>query len=116
MGPGDWTAVASVVVASIAALSAYAAQRAAANASSKNVAVTSRTEIEKEAFERAEQFLTGTITRQDAEIEDLRKDVDRLTGKVRGLEQEREKDKSTIATQADQIRVLSAVVAARGEL
>jgi predicted RNase H-like nuclease (RuvC/YqgF family) len=105
---GQWTAVASVAVALIAALSARASQRAAANASQKSVETGSRTEIEKEAFERAEGFLTGTITRQDAEIAELRREVDGLRKDVRKLRNE-------TASKDSQIRALSAALAAHGE-
>lgn len=116
MDAGDWTAVTSVVVAAIAALSAFASQRAAANASVKNTASTTRTDIEKEALERAEGMLDRQFKRQEKEIEGLHADVDRLTARVRTLEEEREADKETIATQAEQVRVLSAALAARGEI
>lgn len=109
MDAGSWTAVASVAVALIAALSAKASQRAAANASTKNTETASRTKIEEEAYARAEGFLTGTITRQDAEIEDLRREVDNLRAEVRKLRNE-------TSSKDSQIRVLSAALAARGEL
>jgi len=115
MSAASWTAAASVVVALIAALSARASQRAAANAAQKDAQTASRTEIEKEAFERAEGLLDRQFKRQEEEIEGLREDVNRLTKKVRDLEDGREIDKHTISDQAEQIRVLSAVIAARGE-
>lgn len=109
MDAGSWTAVASVAVALIAALSARASQKAAANASVKNTESVSRTKIEEEAYARAEGFLTGTITRQDAEIENLRREVDALREEVEGL-------RRAEASKDAQIRTLSALLAARGEL
>ncbi|MCW2496388.1 hypothetical protein [Jatrophihabitans sp.] len=108
MDAGAWTAVASVAVALIAAASAKASQRAAANASTKNMETTSRTKIEEEAYSRAENFLTGTITRQDAEIAELRTEVDGLRADVRKLRRE-------TATKDSQILALSAALAAHGE-
>lgn len=66
------TAVASIVVATVAASSAYASQRSAAGATTKNTTVTSRTDMEKEAYERARAFDTETIKRQDTDIIELR--------------------------------------------
>lgn len=110
----DWTNVASVLVAALAALAAFASQRAAANASVKNTSTTSRTDIEKEAFERAKSYYAGALDRQDAEIEGLHADVDRLEHKVRQLEAERDEDRQLVAQQAEQIRTYAAILAARG--
>lgn len=64
--------VASIFVSLIAAVAAYASQRAAAKASTKNVEATSRVDMEKEAYDRARKFDTETIARQDAEIDEIR--------------------------------------------
>lgn len=82
------TSVASVFVAAVAALSAFASQRAAANASIKNADTASRTAIETEAFERAKGFYTDTIDRQAREISDLETDVGRLKTQVADTETE----------------------------
>lgn len=76
---------ATVLVATIAALSAWAAQRAAARASVLNTSNTNRTDMEKEAYERARAFDTGTIARQDAEIAELRAAVAELRDEIRRL-------------------------------
>jgi TolA-binding protein len=71
----DAVNVASVIVAAIAALSAYASQRNASRASTINTQATSRVDMEKEAYERARQFDTDTIERQDKEIQELRQEI-----------------------------------------
>jgi small-conductance mechanosensitive channel len=72
-------AIASIIVSVIAALAGYASQRAAVRATNKNAASSSRTELdktrteaEKEAYQRARAFDMETIQRQDAELEELR--------------------------------------------
>ena len=101
------TELATILVGIVAALSAWAAQRSAAKASQANVSQTTRADIEREAFTRAESFLDGTIRRQDAEIVDLRKDVDELrvdNGKLhRELEAER-RSKAELARQLDECK------------
>lgn len=72
----------TIVVAVVAALSAYASQRAASRASILNVNTTSRIDMEREAYERARKFDTDTITRQDNEIMELRNDNRELHEKV----------------------------------
>lgn len=58
----------SLGVAGIAALGAWASQRAA----SKATTVSTRMDAEKEAYERARQFDIETIQRQQEEIKQLR--------------------------------------------
>lgn len=80
------TAIVSIAVAVIAALSAYASQRAAARASTINTTTTSRVDMEKEAYERARTYDTETIRRQDEEILELREEVRALKARVGYLE------------------------------
>ena len=70
----DWGNWVTILVAVIAALSAYASQRAAAKATTLNTSTTSRVDMEKEAYDRARKFDIETIERQDAEIAELRAD------------------------------------------
>lgn len=77
--------IASVLVALIAALAAYASQRAAAKASTTN----SRTDMEREAYERARKFDTDTIERQDAEIAELRAEIQQLRAEIDQLRNEK---------------------------
>lgn len=114
MDAGAWTSLASVLVAAIAAAAAFASQRAAANASVKNAATTSRVDIEKEAFERAKNYYAGALDRQDREIEGLHADVDRLEHKVRELEVGRDEDRRLIDQRDEQIRTYASLLAARG--
>jgi len=78
----DWGNWVTILVAIIAALSAYASQRAAAKASNLNTTTTSRVDMEKEAYDRARKFDIETIERQDAEIAELRQDNKSLHEKV----------------------------------
>lgn len=82
------TAIATVIAATIAALAAWATQRSAAQAAVRNQSVASRTDIEKEAFERAKTFYTDTIDRQANEVRELETDVVELKAKVKELETE----------------------------
>jgi polyhydroxyalkanoate synthesis regulator phasin len=102
------TSLASVLVAVIAAGAAIASQRAAAAASVKNASTASRTQLEQEAYQRAENFLTGTMDRQDSEIQELRGEVDELRTKVRSLEHD-------LALSEEHVRTLSRALAAHGE-
>jgi chromosome segregation ATPase len=90
-------AIASIIVSLIAALAGYASQRAAAKASTKNAATSSRTELdktradaEKEAYERARAFDTETIRRQDEELDELRQHMRELNADVKRVTTENE--------------------------
>lgn len=78
----DWGNWVTILVAAIAALSAYASQRAAAKATNLNTTTTSRVDMEKEAYDRARKFDIETIERQDAEIAELRADNQDLHDKI----------------------------------
>jgi predicted RNase H-like nuclease (RuvC/YqgF family) len=83
----DGASLASLLVAAVAAAGAWASQRAASKASTKNVDATSRVEMEKEAYDRARSYDTETIKRQDEEIKELREDNKRLHAEVQMLMQ-----------------------------
>lgn len=85
-----FVSMASILVAIIAAFSAIASQRAAAKASVLNTQTTSRVDMEREAYERARNFDTETIRRQDEELEELRKRVRELENHNTELRQENE--------------------------
>lgn len=76
---------ATMAVALIAAISAYASQRAAARASIVNTATSSRDDREREAYERARKYDVETIERQDEEISELKLERDTLKAQVREL-------------------------------
>lgn len=84
----DFVSIASIVVAAIAAFSAVASQRSAARASVLNTQTTSRVDMEREAYERARNFDTETIRRQDEELEELRSRVRVLEDQNEDLRQE----------------------------
>lgn len=73
----------SLGVACIAAIGAWAAQRASSKAST----VSARMDAEKEAYERARQFDLDTIQRQQEEIKVLRERLAVAESKVQKLEE-----------------------------
>ena len=88
----DPTTAASVLVAIIAAASAYMAQRSAAKATVINTKTTTEAEQARaqadalrEAYERARKFDVETIQRQDEELVELRLHVARLEASNRAL-------------------------------
>lgn len=62
----------AVIVAIIAALGAWAAQRSATRASRFNTETSGRLEAERNAYERARSFDVDTIARQGRELSELR--------------------------------------------
>jgi chromosome segregation ATPase len=66
---------AAIIAAAISAVAGVLTQRSAANAASKTAESSSRSDIEKEAFERAKDFYTDTIDRQDRQITELEQDL-----------------------------------------
>lgn len=81
----DPVSVASIIVAIVAATSAYASQRAASKATTVNTITTSRVDMEKEAYDRARSYDTETIKRQDTELDELRVENKTLQQEVRIL-------------------------------
>lgn len=85
--------IGSVLVALIAALSAWASQRSAQKANRINTSTSGRLEAERGAYERARAFDVQTIDRQDAEIAELRtknkkleQELERVKGRLHRLE------------------------------
>lgn len=81
----DAVNVATVIVALIAALGAWASQRAASKSATRNVTVASRVDMEKEAYDRARAYDTETISRQDNEIKELRLEHESCEEKIEKL-------------------------------
>jgi signal transduction histidine kinase len=100
------TAIATIIAAVIAALAAIATQRSAAAAAVRNQTVSSRTDIEKEAFERAKGFYTDTIDRQAASVHELEDDVVSLKSRVRALEEELARERERNEKNEGKIRSL----------
>lgn len=71
----DASSLVTLAVAVIAALSAMASQRAASKAMKQSTQISSRTDLEKEAYKRAREYDTETIQRQQEEINKLRSEV-----------------------------------------
>lgn len=79
-------ALATVISAVVAALSAYLTQRASTKAQVITTATASRSDLEREAFERAKDFYTDTIDRQATEIHEQAAELVGLAERVEKLE------------------------------
>lgn len=84
----DGSDIATMVVALIALASAYFTQRASSKANKTTEEVRGRSDIERDAFTRAEQYLDGTITRQDQELVEARAEISSLRAEVAALRAE----------------------------
>ncbi|QEQ94339.1 hypothetical protein HWC66_gp36 [Gordonia phage Chikenjars] len=73
-----FTQVGTLLVAAIAALSAYATQRQASKASHRAQMENHRATMEIEAFDRARAFDSETIIRQNELVGEQRREIDRL--------------------------------------
>ena len=82
--------IATIVVALIGGLAAWATQRNATRASRTTAVEASRTDMEKEAYNRAVAFDTATINRQTGLIEELNERNDKYRDREREFEEERE--------------------------
>lgn len=116
------TAIATVLSAAIAGVVGLVTHRSAARSAERNQTTISRTDIEKEAFDRASGLLSAQferqereIERQDREITELHHEVGQLRTEVRELREANEKQADTIARRDAEIRTLAAQIAARGE-
>jgi uncharacterized membrane protein YccC len=78
-----WLDLGAIIVATIAALGAWAAQHAAAAASRANTLVSTKLDAEKEAYQRARTLDVQTIERQDREIKELREENQRLRDELK---------------------------------
>lgn len=78
----DSQVVALLGGAIVTACGAILTQRSAARAAVRNASLSSRTDLEREAFERAKGYYTDTIDRQARDITQLEADVTKLEGKV----------------------------------
>ena len=100
---GDYLGeILGLVAILISAVAGWATHKSAQRAQERNTTLTSRTDIEKEAFSRAEAFYKNSmerqdkeIARQDAEIAEcheenrvLKAEVVKLEGRVKSLEDE----------------------------
>ncbi|QGJ90382.1 hypothetical protein HWC81_gp36 [Gordonia phage Crocheter] len=73
-----FTQVGTLLVAVIAALSAYATQRQASKANHRAQMENHRAQMELEAFDRARAFDSETIIRQNEMVGQQRREIDRL--------------------------------------
>lgn len=74
MNPAFATSLASIIVAVVAAYGAFSSQKQV----SKAARYSSRLDFERDAYERARKFDTETITRQDMELEELKREISLL--------------------------------------
>jgi chromosome segregation ATPase len=116
LGLGD-TAVASILAAVVAGLVGWLtarankkAQVAAAEATAKAAVagqeLHSRTDIERDAFERAKGYYTDAMDRQGAEITSLEASEVDLKMRLNTLERERQSDRERIDILDSRVRVL----------
>lgn len=78
--------LASVISALIAAAAAYLTHRSSAQAAVQVATTETRGDIEIGAAQRARDFYTEVIDRQDAEIEEQAKEIRELKARVKTLE------------------------------
>ena len=115
-GLGD-TAVASILAAVVAGLVGWltarankkaqvAAAEAAAKAALASQELHSRTDIEKDAFERAKGYYTDAMDRQGAEITSLEASEVDLKMRLNTVERERQIDRERIDTLEARVRLL----------
>lgn len=90
------TAIATILSAGIAAAVGIITQRSAARASVVNAATVSRTDIEREAFDRAKSYYTDTIDRQATELRELEAEAEALRQRIASLEGDRAADHRAI--------------------
>lgn len=84
----DPVSIGAIVVALIAAIGAWASQRAAANAAKYNAdaaKMSTKATAELEAFNRARAMDVKTIERQDSELEQIRNEYDELNTKFKQI-------------------------------
>lgn len=74
--------ISAIVVSIVAATGSWLAARQGAKAQMKNVATSSRVEMEKEAYERARKMDTETIASQEKKIVKLEGEIEELEVKV----------------------------------
>lgn len=82
------TQMGTLLVALIAALSAYATQRQASRANHRTQMEGHRNTMEVEAFQRARAFDSETIIRQNEMVAEQRREIDRLRAENRRLSDE----------------------------
>ena len=105
----EWTPhIATILVALIAALSAFATQRQSAKANRRTQELASRSAREDEAYERARDFDSETMIRQkkridelEVENEELKADKKALKAEKRELETSLEECKTGLANAQD---------------
>jgi len=97
------TAIATLIATFITAGAAWATQKSAAKAAVMNQSTASRTDIEKEAFSRAEAFYKGAMDRQDAEIARQDKEINECHAENRALKVEVDGLKTRVKTLEDEL-------------
>ena len=82
----DKSDIVVLLVTIISATAAFASQRAAARATSKDKLVSSRADLETEAYTRARAIDTETIERQTNELKEMRVEIADLRTKCETTE------------------------------
>ena len=105
------TAIATMISAGIAGLVAWAVARSSSKSEVRKQELTSRTDIEKEAFDRAKGYYTDTIDRQSKEIHEQSETIDRLETQVSSLRETVNSQGRIIQEQGHEIAELKAQLA-----
>lgn len=92
----DSGSIAAIIVAVIALVSGFASQRSASKASTSNVTLETRVDMERDAYLRARKLDTESISRLESENIELRKDEDESKKKQDELEKKLEEAKRRI--------------------
>lgn len=74
-------AIATIVSTAISAAAAYLTQRSSRKSTAEVAEIETRGDIEKNAFDKAERWLSSTIDRQDAEIAELTENLAAANGR-----------------------------------
>ncbi len=104
------TAIASIIVAVVSALAAYAASKSAAKASVINTELEKRAAALDEAYERAKKFDVDTIARLEKDNRDLREKDALRDQEMSNMRIERRADKAEIRRLKARVAHLEQVV------
>ncbi len=104
------TAIASIIVAVVSALAAYAASKSAAKASVINTELEKRASALDEAYERAKKFDVDTIARLEKDNRDLREKDALRDQEMSNMRIERRADKAEIRRLKARVAHLEQVV------
>lgn len=102
---GNWQAIVGTFMGVlVTSVFAFFTQRAAAKAAVRQAQVTSRTDIERDAFTRAEKYYQGVIKDADERQQRCNQRVSLLEGEVEVLKRRNEDQENRIEELEDRLR------------